>query len=108
MQYNKRKSENCQMNYFRKAYQFVKITILFCVSFSLIDMLKGSDIEFFENSIKSVCTVCIIGGCKALSLYHDHKKSMTRGTEPHSPDPADAVKFNSQCTEHPRVVSAQG
>lgn len=74
MQYNKRKSENCQMNYFRKAYQFVKITILFCVSFSLIDMLKGSDIEFFENSIKSVYTVCIIGGCKALSLYHDHKK----------------------------------
>jgi len=63
------------MYYIKKTYQIIVLTLLFCISFSIIDLIKGSDIEYFNNLIKSACSICVIGGCKLLSYLHEHKQA---------------------------------
>jgi len=55
------------MKILKNFYKYTVLSLLFCVSFSIIDLLKGTAIEFLDNFIKSVCSVSVICVCKIMS-----------------------------------------
>ena len=62
------------MIYIKKIFQIIVYFLLFCISFSIIDLCKGSDIEYVNNLVKSACTICVIGGCKLVSYFYEHNQ----------------------------------
>ena len=48
-----------------KFFKPLVLTLLFFVSYSIIDLIKGVGIEYTDNLIKAICTICVIGLCKA-------------------------------------------
>ena len=48
-----------------KFFKPLVLTLLFFVSYSIIDLIKGVGIEYTDNQIKAIRTICVIGLCKA-------------------------------------------
>lgn len=48
-----------------KFFKPLVLTLLFFVSYSIIYLIKGVGIEYTDNQIKAICTICVIGLCKA-------------------------------------------
>ena len=38
---------------------------LLCFEFVELTLIKGVGIEYTDNQIKAICTICVIGLCKA-------------------------------------------
>lgn len=45
------------MGMLRKVIGLIALTLLFCMSFSLLDLLKGREVEYVDNLIQ-VCVRC--------------------------------------------------
>lgn len=60
------------MIYIRKFFQIIVLTLLFSISFSIIDLFKGSDIDYFNNLVKAACSICVMGVCKLLYYFYKH------------------------------------
>lgn len=59
------------MGMLRKVIGLIALTLLFCMSFSLLDLLKGREVEYVDNLIQAVCTVCIMGVLKVISRIRE-------------------------------------